>query len=1057
MMKIKYIVLPLLLLSGTATLSAEELQEKEGTIYMVSNAHFDTQWLWDVHTSIDVYLKNTLTQNLYLLDKYPEYIFNFEGGIKYAWMKEYYPLEYARVNQYVRNGRWHVSGASWDATDTNIPSPESFFRNILLGQKFYKNEFGVRSTDIFLPDCFGFGYTLPTIASHCGLIGFSTQKLTWRQVPFHDGAKFPFRYGIWEGIDGSRILAVTDARGYTKKFHDGDVSLNKELIEVVKNSPYHKGYHYFGTGDRGGSATIPTVESITEGILDGKGPIEVKCAASDALYKEYLPLSDYPELPVYKGELLMDRHGAGCYTSQAAMKRYNRANEVLGDAAERASVIAEWLGGTQYPYRKLNEAWQRFIWHQFHDDLTGTSIPQVYQVSWNDEIISQSQFADILTSASKEVAGMLNTSVKGTPVVVFNSLGQQRKDIVKAYVPMSRKPASVTVISPDGKKVNAQVNSYKDGKAEIIFAADVPSMSYSVYDVRPGSATRNPDLKYGENWIENSVYKVTLDGNGDIVSILDKRYGKELVADGKSMRLAVINGNDSPEWPAWEILKKTVDTPSVPITGDVRISIEEAGAARVAIKVEKTYNTSRFTQVISLTDGAADDRIDVSLDIDWSQRDALLKAEFPMSVSNPKAIYDLGLGTIERGNNTDQAYEVPAYQWADITDRSGDYGVAVVSDYKVGWDKPADNTIRLTLLHTPYTPKRHPHSNTQDFGHHFITYSIIGHKDDYASAGIPAKADAKNNILYAFNSSRHDGSLGRSFSMLKVDNPNIAVKAFKKAESENEYIVRIYETGNTEVNNAVIEFCTPIEVAYAANGIEDHLGFTDFKDNKLYVSTTPFSPKTYAVKLAMNKTPMRPVQCKKVDLDYNLQGYTNDGFRDIADIDGRGNSYSYDLLPKDELVTDGIPFSFGKLGYDNVVRCQGDTLTLDNDGQYKTLYLLVASMRDDKIASFQADGKVYSYDVPFYSGYYGQWGWLSETGPGFVKDATLGYVGTHRHNIQKGNESYTYTYMFKIAIPLGPDTRSVVLPDDPELVVFAATMSDEAAGDFVPADDFRAL
>ena len=98
---------------------------------------------------------------------YPNYVFNFEGAVKYNWMKEYYPLEYERIKKYIQEGRWHISGSTWDATDTNIPSPESFFKNILLGQMFYKNEFGVKSTDIFLPDCFGFGYTLPTIASHC--------------------------------------------------------------------------------------------------------------------------------------------------------------------------------------------------------------------------------------------------------------------------------------------------------------------------------------------------------------------------------------------------------------------------------------------------------------------------------------------------------------------------------------------------------------------------------------------------------------------------------------------------------------------------------------------------------------------------------------------------------------------------------------------------------------------------------------------------------------------------------------------------------------------------
>lgn len=95
-----------------------------------------------------------------------------------------------------------------------MPSAESFFRNVLLGQEFFKAEFGQKATDIFLPDCFGFGYTLPTIAAHCGLIGFSTQKLGWRMRPFHGDKKYPFQIGLWRGVDGAQVMAALDGGGY---------------------------------------------------------------------------------------------------------------------------------------------------------------------------------------------------------------------------------------------------------------------------------------------------------------------------------------------------------------------------------------------------------------------------------------------------------------------------------------------------------------------------------------------------------------------------------------------------------------------------------------------------------------------------------------------------------------------------------------------------------------------------------------------------------------------------------------------------------------------------
>lgn len=139
-------------------------------------------------------------------------------------------------------------------------------------------------------------------------------------------------------------------------------------------------------------------------------------------------------MPVFNGELLMDVHGTGCYTSQAAMKLYNRQNELLGDAAERAAVAADWLGIAGYPGESLTEAWKRFIFHQFHDDLTGTSIPRAYEFSWNDELLSLKQFSGVLTASVGAVSEKMDTRVKGIPVVFYNALGFPVTDVAEVAI-----------------------------------------------------------------------------------------------------------------------------------------------------------------------------------------------------------------------------------------------------------------------------------------------------------------------------------------------------------------------------------------------------------------------------------------------------------------------------------------------------------------------------------------------------------------------------------------------------------------------------------------------
>ena len=339
-----------LLVASCFAASAVNAQQADGNkrvkAYMVADAHLDTQWNWDIQTTIKSYVWKTLTQNLYLLKTYPNYVFNFEGAVKYSWMKEYYPNEFEQMKQYVANGRWHLTGSGWDANETVIVSPESWLRNILIGQTFYRQEFGKEGTDVFLPDCFGFGYDLPTLAAHCGLIGFSSQKLGWRENPFYEGnKKYPYTIGLWQGIDGSRIM-MTHGFSYGQRFKDEDLSANEKIQKEITESPLGMVYRYYGTGDTGGSPTIPSVRALEKGIK-GNGPVEIISSTSDRLYKEFMPFDKHPELPVFDGELLMDVHGTGCYTSQAAMKLYNRQNEHLGDAY--------WMGG------RKNEA--RFQWN----------------------------------------------------------------------------------------------------------------------------------------------------------------------------------------------------------------------------------------------------------------------------------------------------------------------------------------------------------------------------------------------------------------------------------------------------------------------------------------------------------------------------------------------------------------------------------------------------------------------------------------------------------------------------------------------------------------------
>ena len=233
-------------------------------IYAVATAHLDTVWRWNLATTIKEYLPNTLEQNFNLIEKYPNYRFNFEGAFRYALAEEYYPKHFEYLKELIKSGKWNVAGSSYENGDVNIPSPEALFRNIIYGNGYFKEKFGKESCDIFLPDCFGFGYALPSIMKHAGLKGFTTQKLSW-------GSAYgvPFDLGIWKGVDGSEVYACPNAKPYCYKF-SGDIRGDISVIDKITQNAFESGIpqtlHLYGTGDYGGSPTEESVQAIEESV-----------------------------------------------------------------------------------------------------------------------------------------------------------------------------------------------------------------------------------------------------------------------------------------------------------------------------------------------------------------------------------------------------------------------------------------------------------------------------------------------------------------------------------------------------------------------------------------------------------------------------------------------------------------------------------------------------------------------------------------------------------------------------------------------------------------------
>ncbi len=959
---------------------------KDPTLYVVGYAHLDTEWRWEYPQVIDEFLPKTLHDNFALFAKYPHYVFNFSGANRYRMMKEYWPLDYARLKTYVASGQWFPAGSSVEEGDVNAPSAEAIMRQILYGNEFFRREFGVASEEFMLPDCFGFPWSLPTILAHAGIKGFSTQKLTWgSSVPDQpstpvglEGKGVPFNVGRWIGPDGSSVIAALNPGSYSGNVTE-DLATDTTWINRVDRDGQKYGvyadYHYYGTGDTGGAPSEGSVAEVEKSV-DTHGPLDVISSKADQMFKDITP-AEANGLPSYSGEMELQNHSAGSLTSQAYQKRWIREEELLADGAEKASVAAEWLGGRSYPMTRLNDAWTLAMGAHFHDLAAGTATPRAYTFAWNDDVIAMNQFASVLTSGSQAVAAAMNTDTQGTPVVVYNPLNVARQEVVEATVPFARDPRGVSAVGPDGQAVAAQLDAWEKGEAHVLFVADAPSVGYAVYDVRPSAAApATSALKVTPRTLENAEYHVTLNDAGDVSSIYDKTLNRELLSS--PIRLALLT--DSPaQWPAWNMDFEQVE--AVPRTyvnaqGRADIRISEDGPVRVSLTVTRTVDSSTFVQTVSLSAGDAGKRVEFRNAIDWHMPATMLKATFPFTASDSMATYNWDVGTIERGNAYDRKFEVPSHQWIDLTDRGGAYGVTVLTDDKNGSDKPNDSTIRLTLLRTPgLNPQGYSYSDqaSQDFGHHEFTYGLAGHAGDWRAAQSDWQGYRLNDPMKVFVTGKHPGALGRTFSLLRVNDSRVRVMALKHAEASGEYVVRITEMSGRSQPDVRLTFAAPVVSAREVNGQEQPVGPATIANGTLATSLAPYSIRSFAVKLGPAPTQESAPASQAVPLAYDAAVASNDGTHSVGGFNAAGEALPAEMLPS-QIDYGGVEFHLAPAasGLPNAVVAHGQTIALPA-GDYDRVYLLAASDSGDRVDTFRVGTVKAPLDIEGWDGFVGQW------------------------------------------------------------------------------------
>ena len=656
----------------------------------IGHAHIDLAWLWPIRETKRK-VARTFANQLRNLKRYNEFVFAESQPQMWTWLKEEYPDLYARVKEQVMAGRIELQGKNWVENDCNLTSGESWVRQSLYGDKFWKQEFGKDVNMCWLPDVFGFPASLPQVFRKCEMDYFMTIKLLSNTVN-----EFPYKTFNWVGIDGTPILAHMEPLG--------DYNSGASPFAIFKSNKRNsekeicpKALLIYGDGDGGGGPGEGHIEYVLRHKnLNGLAPCKMRKAVE--FFDDINDIKDI--LPTHHGELYYERH-QGCYTSQANSKKANKAIENLLHKVELLGAYA-FTKGISYDRQKVEEIWKEVLLYQFHDILPGTSIKRVYTESLARY--------EVLTQELREIElDLINKLTTKDGIVCLNPVDMKRHEFIK--------------INDEWNEINIDKNS----------TSSPTKLEEKKYD-----------FKFNDYMIENELLRVTFDIDGVITSVLDKKNNKELVKE--YFNKLMVFSDPFMFYNAWDIdmnyreMKKwqmKLKSSKVYIDGPTIIRENTF-----------TYNKSKLVQKISLTTN--DYLINFDTTVIWDEEYKLLKAEFTPTIYNDDVICNIQYGNFKRSTREDNSvekaqFEICAQKFVELEDKQQNYGLALINNGKYG-HRVKNGLLSLSLLRAPVFP-----DPTCDRGVHNFSYAIYPHASTFDDSDVMQRAYLYNYNVEVIN------------------------------------------------------------------------------------------------------------------------------------------------------------------------------------------------------------------------------------------------------------------------------------------------------------------